>query len=129
MTISWGGIGTLWSRPVATIYVRPSRYTFEFLEKNDLFTVSFFPEKYKKDLGVLGSKSGRDCDKIALTGLTPKSISQSVTFEEASAALICRKIYYQDLDPEQIPREVLASYYQTKDLHRMYIGEVTGVLR
>ena len=60
MTISWGGLGTLWSRPVATVYVKPVRYTYHFLEKNDYFTVSFFPEEYKKDLGILGSKSGRN---------------------------------------------------------------------
>ncbi len=128
MTISWGGLGTLWSRPVATIYVKPIRYTFEFLEKNDYFTVSFFPKEYKKDLGILGSKSGRNGDKIALTSLTPKSIPQGVTFEQASAVLVCKKIYWQDLDLERIPTDAVASYYQTEEPHRMYIGEVVGIL-
>lgn len=129
MTISWGGLGTLWSRPVATIYVKPIRYTFEFLEKNEFFTISFFPEVYKKDLGILGSKSGRDCNKVALTSLTPRSLSQGVTFEEASSVLICKKIYWQDLDPNKMPKEVIASYYQTEQPHRMYVGEVTDILR
>lgn len=129
MTISWGGLGTLWSRPIATVYVRPNRYTFEFLENNDFFTVSFFPEKYKKDLSVLGSKSGRDGDKVALTNLTPQSVSQGVAFEEASSVLVCKKIYWQDLDPKQMPQEVADSYYKTEPPHRMYIGEVVSVLQ
>ena len=92
MTISWGGLGTLWSRPVATVYVKPVRYTYHFLEKNDYFTVSFFPEEYKKDLGILGSKSGRNGDKVALTSLTPIAAEHGVTFTQASATLICKKI-------------------------------------
>ena len=92
MTISWGGLGTLWNKPVATTYVRTSRYTHEFLDNNDYFTVSFFPEEYKKQLGVLGSKSGRDMDKIHDSGLTPKSVDGSVTFEEAEVTLLCKKL-------------------------------------
>ncbi|MBQ1238021.1 MAG: flavin reductase [Oscillospiraceae bacterium] len=129
MTISWGGLGTLWSRPVATVYVKPIRYTYEYLEKNEYFTVSFFPEEYKKDLGVLGSKSGRDGDKVALTGLHAVKAENSVTFREASATLLCKKIYWQDLDPAQMPAEVIDTYYKTEAAHRMYIGEVVGIIR
>ena len=67
MTISWGGLGTIWNKPVVTVYVKPIRYTYEFMESNEYFTISFYDEKYKKDLGILGSKSGRNLDKIALT--------------------------------------------------------------
>ena len=118
MTISWGGLGTLWSRPVATVYVKPIRYTYQFLEKNEYFTVSFFPEAYKKDLGILGSKSGRDGDKISLTSLTPQPVEHGVTFSQASATLICKKIYWQDLDLEQIPQDAVDTYYQTEAPHR-----------
>ena len=128
MTISWGGLGTLWSRPVATVYVKPIRYTYQFLEKNEYFTVSFFPEAYKKDLGILGSKSGRDGDKISLTSLTPQPVEHGVTFSQASATLICKKIYWQDLDLEQIPQDVVDTYYQTEAPPRMYIGEVIDIL-
>ena len=128
MTISWGGMGTLWSRPVATVYVKPIRYTYQFLEKNEYFTVSFFPEAYKKDLGILGSKSGRDGDKISLTSLTPQPVEHGVTFSQASATLICKKIYWQDLDLEQIPQDAVDTYYQTEAPHRMYIGEVIDIL-
>lgn len=129
MTISWGGLGTLWSRPVATVYVKPVRYTYHFLEKNDYFTVSFFPEEYKKDLGILGSKSGRNGDKVALTSLTPIAAEHGVTFTQASATLICKKIYLQDLDLKQIPQDAASAYYQAEAPHRMYIGEVVGILR
>ena len=64
MTVSWGGLGTIWGKPVATVYVRTSRYTHDYMDNNEYFTVSFYPEEYKKVLGVLGSKSGRDMDKI-----------------------------------------------------------------
>lgn len=128
MTISWGGLGTLWSRPVATVYVKPIRYTYQFLEKNEYFTVSFFPEAYKKDLGILGSKSGRDGDKISLTSLTPQPVEHGVTFSQASATLICKKIYWQDLDLEQIPQDAVDAYYQTEAPNRMYIGEVIDIL-
>lgn len=90
MTISWGGLGTLWGKPVATVYVKPIRYTHEFLDANDYFTVSFYPEKYRMALGLLGSLSGRDGDKVARAKLTPKDLEHSVTFEEAKVTLLCK---------------------------------------
>lgn len=128
MTISWGGLGTLWSRPVATVYVKPCRYTYQFLESNEYFTVTFFPEEYKKDLGILGSKSGRDGNKVALTSLTPISTGKSVGFKEAELTFVCRKIYWNDLDLNQIPGDVKAHYYETEAPHRMYIGEVIEII-
>ncbi|MDD3193521.1 MAG: flavin reductase [Oscillospiraceae bacterium] len=127
MTVSWGGLGTLWSRPVATVYVKPIRYTYQFLEKNAYFTVSFFPDSYRKDLGILGSKSGRDGNKIVLTSLTPTAVENGVGFAQASATLLCKKIYWQDLDLNQIPQDAIDAYYQTEAPHRMYIGEVVGI--
>ena len=129
MTISWGGLGTLWSRPVATVYVKPIRYTYDFMEKNEYFTVSFFPEEYKKDLSVLGSKSGRDGDKVALTGLHPVETENGVTFKEGSATLLCKKIYWQDLDLSTMPQSVIETYYEPEAPHRMYIGEVVDIIR
>lgn len=129
MTISWGGLGTLWSRPVATVYVKPCRYTYEFMEKNDIFTVSFFPETYKKDLALLGSKSGRDGDKLALTGIHAKPLAQGIGFCEAELTVVCKKVYYQDLDPSRIPEDAMERYYKTEPAHRMYIGEVIDILQ
>lgn len=129
MTVSWGGLGTLWRRPVATVYVKPVRYTHEFLEANDLFTVSFFPEQYRKDLALLGSKSGRDCDKVALTALTPKELDGTVGFAEASVTVVCKKIYRQDLDLAQMPQDVIETYYETEAPHTLYVGEILRIER
>lgn len=133
MTISWGGLGTLWSLPVATVYVRPSRYTHGFMEREGLFTVSFFDPSYKKDLGVLGTKSGRDCDKVALTQLDPQAVEtqlgQTVTFKQAELTLVCRKIFRQDIKMENISKEVAEAHYAPDEKpHTMYIGEVIRVI-
>ncbi len=129
MTISWGGLGTLWSKPVATVYVKPVRYTHEFMEANESFTIGFYPEQYRRALGLLGSLSGRDCDKIAQAGLTPNFLKNAVTFKEASVTLVCRKIYRQDLDISSVPCEVVADYYASEAPHTMYVGEVVDILR
>ena len=127
MTISWGGMGTLWNKPVATVYVKPVRYTHEFLEANELFTVSFFDERYRKALGLLGSKSGRDCDKVGMSGLTPVKILGSVGFKEAEKTLVLKKIYRQDLSPDAIPDFAKETYYRTEAPHTMYIGEIIAI--
>lgn len=129
MTISWGGLGTLWSKPVATVYVKPIRHTWNFLNENDMFTVSFFPDAYRKDLAILGTKSGRDGDKVALTSLTPAHCDASVMFEQAEVTLLCRKIYWQDLNRDAMIDDVVHTYYETEAPHRMFIGEVVRVIK
>ncbi len=129
MTIGWGGLGTLWRRPVCTVYVKPVRYTHEFMDRSGLFTVSFYPEKYRRALGLLGSRSGRDCDKVSMSGLTPKFLDGAVTFQEAEVTLVCRKLYRQDLDTAAMPADVVSDYYETEAPHTMYIGEVLQILR
>ena len=129
MTISWGGLGTLWGKSVATVYVKPVRYTHEFLEKNEYFTLTFFPEEYRKDLSLLGSRSGRDGDKVALTSLTPVAVGESVGFREASLTLLCRKLYRQDMDVSAMPADVAALHYAKEAPHTMYVGEVLEIIR
>ena len=128
MTISWGGMGTLWGKPVATVYIRTSRYTHEFIDANEYFTISFYPEEYKKVLGVLGSKSGREMDKMHDSGLTPKYLDKGITFEEAKCTLVCRKLFKQQLAIENIPEEVVDTYYKKDAPHDMYIAEVIEIL-
>lgn len=128
MTISWGGAGTLWGRPVVTVYVKPVRYTHAFMEENGFFTVSFYPEKYRKALMLLGSESGRDGDKVAKAGLTPRFLENAVTFSEARTTLLCRKLYRQELDVAAMPAEALI-HYRTEAPHTMYIGEVVDILQ
>ncbi len=129
MTVSWGSLGTLWGKPVATIYIRESRLTHAFLDDNEYFTVSFYPEACRKTLGVLGAKSGRDLDKMHESGLTPVFLEKGVTFQEAELTLVCRKLFRQTLPIEQIPEEIVQSHYQGGDPHDMYIGEVVEILR
>ncbi len=129
MTISWGGLGTLWSKPVATVYVRTSRYTHQFLDNNEYFTISFFPESYKQALGVLGSKSGRDMDKMNDSGLTPKEVEGSMTFAEAETTLLCRKLMCQPLETSNMAQEIAEQFYGNDADHDMYIGEVVEIIK
>ncbi len=128
MTVSWGGMGTIWGKPVATVYVRTSRYTHEFMDREGYFTVSFYPEEYRKVLGVLGSKSGRDMDKMNSSGLTAKALQESVTFEEAEITLVCRKMFMQRLEPSNITDPDAAKFYAGDAPHDMYIGEVVDII-
>lgn len=129
MTVSWGSLGTLWGRPVATVYVRESRHTHAFLDARETFTVSFYPESCKKLLAMLGTKSGRDMDKMHVEGLTPRFLEEGVTFEEAEVTLVCRKLFVQRLDLDRVPAQILDEDYRNGDPHDMYIAEVTGILR
>ena len=127
MTASWGGLGVLWNKPVATIYVRPQRYTYEFLEKNGWFTLSFLPEDRRDALVYCGSASGRDGDKFAACGLHPAFTGEAPYVEEAELVLVCRKLYWNDLDPANMDPAGL-EHYDAHDYHRMYIGEIVSVL-
>lgn len=129
MTISWGGLGTIWNKPVATVYVRTSRYTYEFMEENEYFTISFYPEEYKKTLGVLGAKSGRDMDKMNDSGLTAKEIDNSMTFDEAEVTLVCKKLFKQELDTANMPEKIAGTLYGNDAPHVMFIGEVVDIIR
>lgn len=129
MTISWGGLGTLWNKPVATVYVRTSRYTHDFMDTNDYFTVSFYPEECRRILGVLGSKSGREMDKMKDTGLTPVKAGDSMSFKEAEVTLVCRKMFKQQLDVENMPAEVAKAMYEGQAPHDLYIGEIVDIIR
>ena len=129
MTVSWGGMGTLWNKPVVTVYVRTSRYTHELMDNGEFFTLSFYPEQYKKTLGVLGSKSGRDIDKMHESGLTPRDAGETVTFAEAEVTLVCRKLFKQRMDRANMPEEVVSRWYKDDADHDMYIGEVVDIIR
>ncbi|MCH3942393.1 MAG: flavin reductase [Atopobiaceae bacterium] len=130
MTVSWGSMGTLWQKPAATVYIRQSRYTKEFVDAQGYFSVSFLPEEYRKQLGYLGSASGRDEDKVAKAGLTPIMLDETPAFEEASLVLVCQKAYAGLLAPENfIDPKVDASLYPDQDYHTMYVGYVDKAFR
>lgn len=125
MTIGWATFGFIWGKCVLTCYVRPSRYTYKFMEENEYFTVSFYDTKYKKQLGYLGTKSGRDLNKVKEVDFHPIVLDYNTTsFNEARITFICKKIYYQDLDEGRIIEDVKKRYYNTDDYHRTYYGEI-----
>lgn len=130
MTVSWGAMGELWGKPMATIYIRPQRYTEEFLNSNDYFTVSVYPSELKKQIhGICGSKSGRDVDKAKECGITPCFDEKAPCFEEAEIVLICKKAAKGQFDPSQfIDSDIDSSVYPTKDYHFIYYGEIEKVL-
>lgn len=128
LTIAWGSLGVLWNRNVATVYVSPARYTWEYLEKNDLFTVCFFPADCRKDLAYLGSHSGRDEDKVAHTSLTPVEMDGTVAFAQAELTLVCKKLYAAPFELAQTPKDMQDRLYTEIPPHHFFIGEIVKVL-
>lgn len=128
MTISWGNMGTLWEKPTMTVYVRTSRYTHDFMDREDYFTVSFFPSEFRDKLAVLGSKSGREIDKINNSGFTAVKCDNGVTFKEAEVTFVCKKLFRQRLDTQNMPKDVADTFYSKDALHDMYIGEVVEII-
>jgi len=130
MTASWGGMGVLWNKNVCFIFVRPTRYTFEFIEQNPLFTVSFFSENHREILELCGTKSGREIDKMKDIGLTPRFTQNgSILFNESLLSIECRKVYYNDLEPAHFITKDIDKHYPKNDYHRMYIGEIINCYR
>ncbi|MHB9038049.1 MAG: flavin reductase family protein [Armatimonadota bacterium] len=130
MTASWGGFGVIWQKNIAWCVIRPSRYTYEFIEKAENFTLSFFDEDFRPALEICGTKSGRDIDKAAATGLTPIAgkMPGTTTFAQARMVVECRKLYFQDLQPAHFLDPAIENNYSGTDYHRMYIGEIVDCL-
>ncbi len=129
MTASWGGMGILWGKEICWCVIRPHRYTYQFMETAERFTLSFFEERYREALNVCGTKSGRDVDKVAVSGLTPaQTESGAVYFAEARLVIECKKIYFHDIDPRHFLDPEIDNNYPKKDYHRMYIGEIVRCL-
>lgn len=127
LTACWGGVGNLWHRDAAFIFIRPTRYTYEFIEKNDMFSLTFFPSGYRKELSLLGSKSGRDGDKISEANLSVQYLDGVPTFEQGNLCIICKKMYYLDFEPDRIPQDVIKRFYPDGDFHRFYAGEIIKI--
>ena len=132
MTVSWAGLGVLWHEPVATVYVRPQRYTYQFTEKSDYFTLTFFaPGEQRKALNLCGSKSGRDMDKFAEAGITAAFAQCGAPYvAEGELVLVCKKLYAQDMSEEAfLDPSLVGEYYSAKDFHRMYVGQIIEAYR
>lgn len=129
MTASWGGLGVLWNKPVATIYIRPSRFTKELIDASDTFSLSVLPEKYRQALDYCGSHSGRNEDKLRSAKLNVQYSNNIPWIKEARLVLLCRKLYAQPFDPYSFcDQKVLNQNYKKDDFHTMYIAEIEKVL-
>lgn len=130
MTVAWGSLGIMWNKPFAQVVVRPTRFTFEFTEKFDSFTLTQFDKRYRPALKLLGTKSGRDSDKISEAGLTPckSDIVEAPSFEEADLIFECKKIYFDDFKPENFLDPLIEKSYPIKDYHRIYFGEILKII-
>jgi flavin reductase (DIM6/NTAB) family NADH-FMN oxidoreductase RutF len=130
MTISWGSLGVVWGKPFVQVFVRRSRYTYQFMERAESFTLSVFPEEHRAGLSYCGSHSGRAGSKLAAAGFTPIP-SQCVSapgFEEAELLIECRKMYFSDMFPVHfLDPSIQSNYPALPDYHRIYFGEVVAV--
>lgn len=129
MAASWGGFGVLWGKNVAFVFIRPERYTKQFVDGSDTFSLAFFDDSLKKQFEYLGTVSGREEDKISKSKLTVLHSDGTPYFEEANLAILCRKLYVQDLKPECfIASELNELIYPKNDHHTLYVAEVEKVL-
>ena len=129
MTASWGGMGILWNRPVAFCFIRPQRYTYQLTEQSERLSLSFLSEEYRAALRLCGTKSGKDTDKFKEAGITPADYEGVPFVAEAELALVCRKLYADDLKKECFLLPELLSNYKEDDFHRVYVVEIEAILK
>ncbi len=128
MTASWGGLGVLWNKNVVFAFVRPQRFTFEFLNDSDYFSCSFFDEKYRDALSFCGKYSGRDYDKAKECNITPNFTEDAPYFDEAKTVIVCKKLYVQHMTEDSIIDESIKANYNGDDYHYVFVGEIVKVL-
>ncbi len=129
MTASWGSIGVLWSKNIVNVYVRPQRYTKEFIDSGEYFTLNFFDEKYKKELSLYGTKSGREMNKEEACGFHIEDVENSAHVKEANLVFVCKKIYETKINPElMIDPLIDEKCYPLQDYHTVYVAEIVEVL-
>lgn len=129
MTISWGGVGVLWGKNVATVYVRDSRYTKELMDAGEFFSITFFEKHYHRSLQYLGAVSGRQEDKFKGAGLTINKHLSIPFVDEGNFVILCRKLSATKLETDQfIDPKITPDYYPDGNLHTMYVGEIMELL-
>lgn len=133
MTASWGATGCIWGKPATFIMIRDSRYTYEFIEREQAYTLCFFGEEYKRALNICGTRSGRTTDKVQETGLTPiVTPSGLMAFREARLIIECRNMFEQRMDtahfnPTYKDETINDFYTRDQAIHQLFISEITGV--
>ena len=125
---SWGFMGEMWGKDVAACVVRPQRFTYEFMETNNTYSLSFYSQDYRKVLNNFGTQSGRDINKVEGGPLTPAYKHGALYYEEAELILFCRKLYHHDYKADEfIDKSLIESCYKQGDFHRVYYGEIIEV--
>lgn len=127
MTAGWGGLGYIWGKPAVFVFVRESRYTLEFMDRFDSFSLSFFPNEYKEALRICGTRSGRDIDKAKEAGLSAMSLDGTVAFDEANLVFTCKKLSRTLISKDGILDPSPLTHYPQGDWHYMFVGEIEGV--
>jgi flavin reductase (DIM6/NTAB) family NADH-FMN oxidoreductase RutF len=128
MTASWGGVGVMWGKNVVTTVVRSNRHTFDYINTQDTFTISFYPQECKDILNYCGSHSGKDVDKVAETGLKPVALDGGVAFEQSKLVFVCKKLYAQELDTKNFTDTECTKWYSdTNPIHTAFVGEIVAV--
>lgn len=125
MTASWGAMGELWGKETVTAYIRQSRYTKEFVDASEYFTITLFDGR-KEELGLLGRKSGRDGDKIAEAGFEVEMVEDQPAFKQCKCVLICKKMYQDDIKMGDMGQEIEEKWYADGNYHTMYIAEIVS---
>lgn len=129
MTASWGGLGVLWNKNVVFAFVRPQRFTFEFMNDSDYFSCAFFDERHRPALSYCGRYSGRDVDKAKECNLTPDFTESAPYFEEADTVIICKKLYVQQMNEASIIDDSIKANYNGDDYHHVFVGEIVKILK
>lgn len=127
MTIGWCQVGRIWNKLACTVFVRPERYTYQFTEEQEYFTVSILPDDAKETMKVCGTKSGREMDKIKGCGLSVSyGVGDAPFFNEAEMVLVCKKIYVQDMDETCVLEQdlIMPFYGKYGNWHRIYVGQI-----
>ena len=129
MTASWGGVGIMWGKPAAFVFIRQTRYTKEFVDAGDHFTLNFFGGEFKKELGYFGRVSGRDEDKIAKSGMNVSTVENVPVFDDAKTVLVCRKLFSEKFDESSfVDKSILEQFYSKDSMHSLYIAEIEKIL-
>ena len=129
MTASWGGLGVMWGKNVAYVVIRPQRFTKEFVDASDRFSLTFFSEEYRKMLSYMGTVSGRNENKIDKMGLTVLHEGEVPYFEEASVVMCCKKLYEQEMKEGCfLDCTLMDKWYKENDLHTLYIAEIDKIM-
>jgi len=128
MTIGWGTVGIIWGRPIFIVLVRPSRYTYEFIEDSGAFTVNVPTEEMRPWVGFCGSRSGREVDKFAAYQMTISQGQQvaAVTIDACPMVYECKVVHHNDVIPAHLDREVELGAYKGSNYHRLYYGQILG---